>query len=296
MKILLTGATGMLGRDIRSELGDRHEIIALSLCGGEDTEVVDIRDELEVFKIITKHTPELIIHTAAVTDVDFCENDPGYAHEVNTVGTRNIVWSISESEHDITLIHISTDYVFDGEKDTPYTEEGTPSPLNIYGMSKLSAERYVSYFMEKYFILRTGLLYGEGEDNFVKNLFNKLKNNEEISLIKDQVLSPTSTSMFAEAVGMLLEKIVKIPEKDKAYFGIYNLVNSGKVSRYQIATKVSEYLGVSLGSIKNLSENDLSKLAPRPKYTALSMQKFQDFTETNIKNWEESLNQYLSIL
>ncbi len=289
MKVILTGASGMLGRAIRNELMGKHEIIELSLSGNEETIKCDLRDEIKVSEIITEHQPELVIHTAAVTDVDFCESHPRYAHEVNAAGTRNIVWSISELKRNIIFIQISTDYVFNGEKKSPYTEDDTPHPLNVYGMSKLSAEHDVSYFIEKYFILRTGLLYGEG-DNFVKNLFDKFKDNKEVFLFREQILSPTSTSDFAKAVSVFMDKIIELPKGNHVHFGIYNLVNSGEASRYQLAAKIAGYLGVSADKIKALSRD---KLAPRPKYCALSVRKFQEFTGIDINSWEEALSRYL---
>jgi len=292
MKILLTGASGMLGRVIQNELMDKHEIIGLSLSGNGKTIKCDLRNEIKVSQVITEYQPELIIHTAAVTDVDFCERNPLYAHEVNAIGTRNIVWNVSKLKRDTVFIQISTDYVFDGKKKAPYTEEDTPHPLNVYGISKLSAEHDAAYFIEKYFILRTGLLYGEG-DNFVKNLFDKLKNNEEVFLFREQVLSPTSTADFAKAVDIFIDKIIGLSKGDNVHFGIYNLANSGEVSRYQIAAKIAGYLRVSADKIKDLNRNEL---APRPKYCALSIRKFQEFTGININSWEEALNRYLKKL
>jgi len=289
MKVLLTGASGMLGKAIRGELMNKHEIIPLSLSGNEGTIKCDLRDDVRISQIMAEYQPELIIHTAAVTDVDFCESHPQYAHAVNAVGTRNIAWSALESGSKVIFIQISTDYVFNGEKCSPYTEDDTPCPLNIYGMSKLSAEHDVSYFIEKYFILRTGLLYGGEGNNFVRNLFDRLKNNEEVFLFREQILSPTSIFDFAKAVNVFMDKIVKLSEEDSTHFGIYNLANSGEVSRYQLAAEIAGYLGISANRIKSLNQD---KLAPRPKYCALSVQKFQEFTGIKINRWEEALNQY----
>ncbi len=304
MKVLLSGSTGLLGKYIMQELNNVCDIVAASLCGGEGSRSCDIRDESKVEDFVTKESPDIIIHTAAVTDVDLCESDFKLAHDVNAIGTRNLAWSAAKSK--ALFIYISTDYVFNGEKKVPYTEEDTPCPINVYGVSKLGGEKYVDYFTDKYYILRTSLIFGEDEDNFVYKVAQKLKSGSIISVAGDQIISPTCAYSFAQALRKIIDPAVagldkkskslnKISQKMLPY-GVYNIVNKGFCSRYDIALKVAKYFSLNVKNIEIKNLSDLPYKAPRPKYCVLSPQKFQNLSQHQLKSWEEALGEYLSKL
>ncbi len=289
MKVLLTGATGLLGQAIWKFLDEEYEIIPVSLSGKNNTISCDLRDENQVAELINHYRPELIIHSAAITDVDFCEREPKLAHDVNTIGTRNLSWYGSKIHS--AFIYISTDYVFDGEKNLPYTEEDEPQPINVYGISKLGGERYVSYFMEEYFIFRTSFLFGEYKDNFITMCIQKLAAKEKVTVANDQIISPTYVDDFAWALKTFLKK-VRIPQTDSIY-GIYHLVNQGNCSRYDLAMEVARILNYDTNSVVGVSLNQIPQDAKRPLFSALNCDKFQKFTCLPMPAWEQALNKFL---
>lgn len=293
MRILLTGATGLLGRSIWEELKDSYQILPTSLSGRDGTIKCDLRDEESVSKVLNDFHPDLIIHTAAVTDVDLCEEDPKFAHEVNTIGTRNIVWYASQLHS--AFIYISTDYVFDGEKRSPYEEDDDPCPINVYGVSKLGGEKYVSYFMEEYFILRTSLLYGPDKGNFVQFVAERLKEGKEVLAAVDQIVSPTYTKDFAKALKGFLKEIVKIPQ-DYPHYGIYHIVNEGKCTRLELVQEIARILDADRKLIKAVRLDEIRGKARRPNYCALSCKRFEEFTGYRMRDWKQALSGYLSSL
>lgn len=290
MKILLTGATGLLGQAIWKFLKDEYEIIPISLSGRNNTISCDLRDENQVAELINNYHPELIIHTAAVTDVDLCEREPKLAHDVNTIATRNLTWYSSRIHS--AFIYVSSDYVFDGEKTTPYVEDDEPQPINVYGISKLGGEKYVSYFMEEYFIFRTSLLFGEYRENFITRCVQKLAKKEKVIVAKDQIISPTYVDDFAQALRAFLKK-ARIPQNELRY-GIYHLVNRGKCSRYELAVEVARILNCDTNLVVGVSLDQIPKDAERPLFSALSCDKFQEFTEIVMPDWKQALNKFLS--
>ncbi len=290
MKVLLTGATGLLGQALWKFLDEEYEIIPVSLSGRNNTISCDLRDENQVAELINRYYPELIIHSAAITDVDLCEREPKLAHDVNTIATRNLTWYGSRIHS--AFIYISTDYVFDGEKNTPYIEEDEPQPINVYGISKLGGERYVTYFMEEYFIFRTSFLFGEYKDNFITRCIQKLAAKEKIIVANNQIISPTFVDDFAWALKTFLKK-VRTAQSDSIY-GIYHLVNQGNCSRYELAMEVARILNYDTNLVVGVSLNQISKDAERPLFSALNCDKFQKFTHVTIPDWKQALNKFLS--
>lgn len=184
MKILVTGANGQLGRALQKVL--INEEIELLLT---DTKEMDITDANSVKKVFNKFEPEIVINCAAFTNVDKCETEEELAFKINAEGPRNLVKMCLE--YDACLVHISTDYVFDGEKSEPYDEEDIPNPQSVYGKSKLLAEQIILENMSKYFIIRTAWMFGDGE-NFVRKVVQNAKNKNEVTVVDDQFGSPTS--------------------------------------------------------------------------------------------------------
>jgi len=292
MKTLLTGATGLLGQAIWKVFKDEYEIVPVSLSGGKDTIRCDLVQEEEVARLIDKYHPSLVIHTAAITDVDLCEREPAFAHQVNTIATRNLTWYSSQIHS--AFIYISTDYVFDGEKRSLYVEEDCPQPVNVYGISKLGGENYVSYFMEEYFIFRTSFLFGRYKQNFVTSCVERLISGEELVVAHDQIITPTYVDDFAQALKEFLKKVRTLPQRGETVYGIYHLVNQGKCSRYELVVEIARILGVDKDVITGVNLDQISKDAERPLFSALSPHKFQKFTGFIIRDWKEALKEFLS--
>ena len=186
MKILITGAYGMLGSDLRDVLSS-HDVIA---AGSKD---LDITDREKVLEFVKENFPDIVINAAAYTAVDDCETNFDEAYQVNAIGPRNL--AIACREIDSPLVHISTDYVFDGSKKTPLVEDDPIGPKSAYGKTKLEGEKFIEEILDKYFILRTAWLYGLNGPNFVKTMLALTESYDEVTVVYDQVGSPTYTKV-----------------------------------------------------------------------------------------------------
>ena len=277
MKILITGAYGMLGSDLRETLKD-HELL---ITGSKD---LDITDENKVMNYILEKSPEIVINAAAYTAVDNCETDYENAYSVNAIGPKNLAKACNKIN--IPLIHISTDYVFDGNKRTPLTEEDNLGPKTVYGKTKLEGEKLVQENAKKYFILRTAWLYGIHGKNFVQTMLNLSKKNSELKVVNDQIGSPTYSKDLAIAIGELLNS-------DK--YGIYHVTNKGEISWYDFSKKIFELSNIKV-NVKPVSTEEFPRPAPRPHYSVLSNQKWVKAGFTPMRNYDEALKDYLSLL
>ena len=190
-KILVTGCNGQLGRAINQEYGNEAEFINTDVQAGDGAIALDITKVEDVLALVRETKPDVIINCAAHTAVDLCEQQWDSAYRINAIGPRNL--SIAASEVDAKLIHVSTDYVFDGNGSRPYTEFDAPGPNSAYGKTKLEGENFVKAFAGKYFILRTAWLYGDGK-NFVKTMLRLSESHDKVTVVDDQVGCPTSAS------------------------------------------------------------------------------------------------------
>ncbi|MDP8253852.1 MAG: NAD(P)-dependent oxidoreductase [Candidatus Kaelpia aquatica] len=290
MKVLLTGASGLLGGYLVSELKDDYELVLIS----HQKEVLgvdcDITDESAVERIFDSHSPEIVIHAAAISDVDFCHNNPGIAHSVNAIGTLNLAYHSSKS--DATFVYISTDYVFNGDKHSPYTEEDEPHPETIYGETKYAGEHFVSYFSEKYYTLRTGLLYGDNNDP-LRDICSRLKSSLGVDVADNQFISPTYALDFARCLKEFLSKVMVGEGGSGIAYGIYHLANKGELSRYELALKVAEICNLESIFIKPFKLSEISITVKRPEYSVLSVDKFERATGLEVRPCVEALVEYL---
>ena len=276
MKILITGANGLLGHELSSVLKD-HSLILLSHSQ------LDISDIDSVNKKIDSTSPDIIINSAAYTQVDNCETNYDLAFKSNAIGPKNL--AIKCKQLDIPLIHISTDYVFEGnENKSPLVEDDKLGPKTIYGKTKLEGEKFVKENCDKYFILRTAWLYGEGK-NFVKTMLNLSEKNKELKVVNDQIGSPTYAKDLANAIKEIIEK-----KSDK--YGIYHVTNKGEVSWYEFAKKIFEFNKIEIKVIPVTSE-EFPRPALRPHYSVLSNQKWINSGFTPMRNYEIALKEYL---
>lgn len=287
MKILITGITGLLGSEIASTLGDKHEIIGITkenALGGFETLKLDICNYESVYKTVTRLNPELVIHTAAMSNVDACESDPDQAFRINAIGTRNL--ALACQRFDAALMYISTDYVFSGEgaPEGGYAEFSAASPQGVYARSKLYGELYVQQLLSKFFIIRTAWLFGGRRDNFVSHAAASLRDGKEIKAASDMISSPTYVKDLAAAVTKLV---------DQPVYGIYHLTNSGFGSRYEIVTAISKMLGFPSTKIRKFTREELKLKAPRPRFSGLNNYVWKMNGWPALRPWQEAVSDFL---
>jgi len=291
--VLITGSSGMLGSDLVKELTGKYEILGMDLADRSRLESssflkADITKQEEVSRIITNTRPGIVVHTAAWTDVDGCELDSKKAYSVNAAGTENVAMACSKAG--AAMIYISTDFVFDGKKGSPYKEEDRPNPLSVYADSKFKGEEAVKRLLKKYFILRTSWLYGPNGNNFVDTIIAKAKENERLKVVDDQVGSPTYTADLAVAIRTFIDIISSASAKVTP--GIYHVSNSGSVSWYEYANMILSIAGIS-AKVDPISSDELGRAAKRPAMSVLDCSKFTALTGLNMRSWDSALRDYL---
>lgn len=275
MRILVTGAKGMLGTDLCSELSDKHQVT------GIDIQDVDLASADATEKLIS-YDPEFIVHCAAMANVDGCERDPDKAHAVNGLGTRNAALSCKRAG--IPMLYISTDFVFDGRKREPYLEEDPPNPLGHYGRSKLEGEKHVRELLKDFYIVRTSWLYGKHGKNFVNTILNRAGETGSVKVVKDQEGSPTYARDLCRALALLITS---------QKFGTYHLSNSGTCSWFQFAKRAVELSGIKAEVVPILS-SDYPSPTQRPAYSVLGNFRWQKVFGQVLRPWEEGLEEYLT--
>lgn len=279
-KVFLIGADGMLGGELRERLEKKYEVV------GTTIETLDICDKQAVLNKAKEINPYFIINCAAFTNVDACEVKEELAMSVNGTALENI--AEAAKQENATLIHVSTDYVFAGNKpiDEVYTEDMTPNPVSAYGRTKLVGEENAKK-AEKYYILRTAWLYGLGGKNFVKTMLNLSKDRDEISVVDDQHGSPTSTTTLCEIIEQIMEK-------EPAY-GVYHSTNEGFTTWYDFTVKIMELAGRKT-KVHPVTSEEYKEMNPassdRPKNSMLSKEKLKSAGIVPSK-WEDALANYL---
>jgi dTDP-4-dehydrorhamnose reductase len=276
VRILVTGAAGLVGGGVVRLAARKHEVL------GCDQPRLDVRNPDEVSRVFQEFRPEAVLHCAAYTDVDGAERAPEKAREVNVSGAR--VVAERAREVGALVLYVSTDYVFDGDATAPYREEDPPRPLSSYGKSKLEGERAVAETCpESHVILRTGWLYGPGK-GFVDWARERLRRGEELPLVEDQTGSPTSAEEFAAAMLTLVEG---------EHRGLFHFVNPGEASWLTLGKAIADELALSPRGIRAIGAAELDRPAPRPRYSALSVERFERSTGRTVTGWREALRQYL---
>ena len=276
MRILITGASGLVGGIAARLAGPSHEVLA---C---DRTRLDVLRREDVARTLREFSPEAVLHCAAYTDVDGAERAPEKALEVNSTGARVVAGCAREVG--ALVLYVSTDYVFDGNAGVPYREEDPPRPLSSYGRSKLAGERAVAEVCPgDHVIVRTGWLYGPGK-GFADWARSRLVRGEELPLVEDQKGSPTSARELASAMLTLVEG---------KHRGLFHFVNKGETSWLELGTAVAEELALSPSPIRAIQRADLNRPAPRPRYSALSVERFERATGRTVTGWREALHQYL---
>lgn len=279
-KVLLIGADGMLGGELRERLEKKYEVTGTTL------QTLDITDREAVLAKAKKVKPYYIINCAAYTNVDGCEVNYDLANKVNGLAVANI--AEAAKENDSTFIHISTDYVFDGKLDIEkiYTEDMESNPISAYGKTKLVGEQNAAK-AEKYYILRTAWLYGIGGKNFVKTMLKLSETHDELKVVCDQHGSPTSTTTLCEIIEQIMEK-------EPAY-GVYHSTNEGFTTWYDFTVKIMELAGRKT-KVHPVTSEEYKQMNPassdRPKNSMLSKEKLKNAGIVPSK-WEDALANYL---
>lgn len=280
MKVALIGANGQLGSDF-STIQHNWDLVGLTHRDIEITGFDSVSERLGSLR------PDVVINTAAFGNVPKCEDEPLNAFAVNGVGVRNLAaWCAG---HNSVLVHISTDYVFDGLKKQPYIESDVPNPLNTYGLTKLAGEYYIKARMEKYFIVRSTGLYGKnpcrakGGDNFVKIALRLAKENKEVRMRGSEVCTPTYTKHLAKQIVALIASNA---------FGLYHATNEGQCSWFEFAQAVYEYCRIKTPLIKDTTSEQAPKVK-RPPYSVLENHRLKELGINNMPHWRDALREYL---
>lgn len=269
MKVLVTGANGMLGQDLCPILEDVGAFVIET-----DADTLDITNAKMVENVLTDIHPDMVVHCAAYTNVDKAEEDLKTAELINVTGTENIAESCAKLG--ITLVYISTDYVFDGTKTEPYTPEDRANPINNYGMTKYEGEEVVRSLCEKYYIARTSWLYGHHGKNFVETMIG-LADRKEIKVVDDQIGCPTWTVELANGIIKLLSKP----------YGTYHVCGSGHATWYEFAKEIFAQSGLNV-NLKPCSTDEFPRPAKRPKYSIM-------VNDGICRNWQAALKDYLEL-
>ena len=278
MKILITGSNGMLGHDLSRVLKLKHELILTT------SETLDITDENQVMDVITDEKPDIVINSAAYTDVDGCEQNQDLAFSVNGVGPKNLAKACNKVG--CTLVHVSTDYVFNGVNDRPWVEDDKTGPISVYGESKLKGEEGIIETFDKYFIIRTAWLYGVNGGNFPKTMLELAKNNSQITVVYDEVGCPTYTLDLAEAIEQLIET---------DYYGIYHITNSDICSWCEFARYIFKIANVDVEVIP-VTASQFNRPAPRPCYSVLKNKKWVDNGFKPLRSYKDAIKDYIELI
>ncbi|MEK8179017.1 dTDP-4-dehydrorhamnose reductase [Flavobacterium buctense] len=281
MVVLVTGSAGQLGQSLQFIAPNYPEIQFLFYTSKE----LDITNLGQCKLIFSKHQPDFCINAAAYTAVDKAESEPEKAHLINVIGAKNLAEVCKELQ--TVLLHISTDFVFDGEKKVPYTETDLPNPTGIYGQTKLEGEKAIQNTWEKHFIIRTSWVYSPFGNNFMKTMLRLASERDSISVVNDQIGTPTNAVDLATALIQIILTDNRQPTKN---YGIYNFSNEGQCSWYDFAQKIFEVNGISI-NLQPIATSGFPTPAKRPEFSVLDKTKIKNTFGLEINNWKGSLQE-----
>jgi dTDP-4-dehydrorhamnose reductase len=275
-KVLITGANGQLGKELVELFTEKgFEVYGF----GRDK--MDITNQAQVQEVISTLKPDIVLHSAAHTQVDLAESEPEQAFSINAYGTRNV--AVAAEAVGAKLVYVSTDYVFDGTTDKPYNEFSPTSPLGVYGKSKLAGEQFVRDLHSKFFIVRTSWVYGKYGANFVKTMLKLGEERKELSVVADQIGCPTYTLDLANAI---LELV------DSEKYGIYHISNSGSCSWYELAKEIFKEAKMEIKVIP-CTTADFPRPAARPAYSVLEHMSIELNQFSSIRSWRKGLSAFI---
>lgn len=288
MKLLITGGKGQLGCQLKSiierngsNIGKLCEEYKDVECKFIDYDELDITNSFEVISYVDSFRPDVIINCAAYTNVDGCENDKDIAFRVNAIGPKNL--AIACEKFGIKLLHVSTDYVFNGKGTVPFKEYDIPQPVSVYGKTKLLGEQYVRDNCKRNFIVRTAWLYGEWGKNFVYTIMKAAKEKGHLDVVDDQRGNPT----YAEDLAHHILKIILTDE-----YGIYHCTGTGECSWYDFACKIVEYSGIEC-TVTPTTSDKINRTAKRPAYSSLDNMMLRCTIGDEMRQWQDALQSFI---
>jgi len=282
MRILVTGGNGMLGNDLCRLFSTKHDVVVT------DIDTLDVRDRGLVLRIFKDVKPDIVVHLAALTDVDYCEQHPDEAFRTNTIGTQNV--ALATQVTDAVMIYLSTISVFDGSKAEPYTEFDTPNPQSQYSKSKYHGELIVQRLLRRYYVVRAGWMFGgaQKDKKFVAKIISLARERAELKVVKDKFGSPTYTADISKAILNLIETNA---------FGNYHLVNTGEpASRYEIALEILIYAGIGSCRIIPVCSAEFPLPAPRPRMEAARNYCADLMGLPPMRDWRAALKEYIGLI
>jgi dTDP-4-dehydrorhamnose reductase len=284
MKIVVVGGNGQLGTDVVRAFAENGDD-----AKGLTHEDIELADLDSVAKCVRELRPDLIVNTAAMHHVETCEREPEKSFAVNALGTRNLAMVARDAQ--ATLMHVSTDYVFDGSKQAPYVEEDAPLPLNVYGCSKLAGEHFVRTLAPKHFVLRTSAIYGKqpcrakGGLNFVELMLKLARERGEVRVVDSEFVTPTPTSQLAQ-------QIVALSRCES--YGLYHATAEGSCSWFEFAKEIFAVTGTPV-KLTPAKAGDFPVRVPRPNYSVLENQALKSGGLNIFEPWQSGLRDYLGI-
>lgn len=274
-KIIITGCNGQLGRALNQEL-DQNEYQLVNT----DVEQLDISNIDQVLALVEEERPYAIINCAAHTAVDACETQEDLAYRINAIGPRNL--AIAATKYDAKLVHISTDYIFPGDKEGAYTEFDAPGPKSAYGRTKYAGEVFVKDFAKNYFIIRTAWLYGDGK-NFVKTMLRLSETNQKVSVVCDQFGSPTSAKELAKFIAYLL------PSQN---YGLFHGTCEGSCNWAEFAEEIFRLAGKDV-KVEHITTEEFGAAAQRPANSILENKMMKLTTDYSFAHWKDAIAEYM---
>lgn len=277
--LIITGCNGQLGRALNKQLASQSEYELINT----DVAELDITNIDQCLELVCSTKPYAVINCAAHTGVDACETDRDNAYRINAIGPRNL--SIAAAKMDAKMIHISTDYVFDGFGDKPLIEFDRTNPQGMYGITKLAGENFVKDFAKNYFIIRTAWLYGDG-NNFVKTMLRLSESNDKVRVVGDQYGTPTSADELAKAICHLL------PTEN---YGIFHGTCEGSCNWAEFAEEIFRLAGKNT-KVEKITTEEFGAPAPRPAYSVLENYMFKLTTDFAFADWHDAIADYIKTL
>ena len=279
-KIIVTGCNGQLGRAVNDYYKNSTEYELVNTDTAEGFDNLDITDLEALDTFFDKVRPYAVINCAAFTNVDACETKEDIAFKVNAIGPRNL--AIVSEKYGAKLVHISTDYVFEGNEPSPRKETDPTGPIGAYGRTKLAGENFVKAFSNHYFIIRTAWLYGDGK-NFVRTMLGAAKTRDEVSVVSDQIGSPTSAKELAKAIGVL------VPTEN---YGTFHGTCEGVCSWAEFTEEIYRLAGVKT-RVKHITSDQYPSPTKRPAYSVLDNYMFRQTTDFEFADWKDAIREYL---
>lgn len=279
MVVLVTGANGQLGQSLQF-IALNYPEIQFVFC---DSSKLDITNLNNIKQLFEQFKADFCINTAAYTAVDKAESEPEKAHLINVDGAKNLAKVCKK--FDTVLLHISTDFVFEGTKNTPYSEEEITNPTGVYGQTKLDGEKAIQEIWHKHFIIRTSWVYSQFGNNFMKTMLRLASEREKLSVVNDQIGTPTNAADLAEVLVKIMTEHSKL---NTEHFGIYHFSNEGQCSWYDFAKKIFELSNITI-NLEPIPTTSFPTPAKRPSYSVLNKSKIKSVFGVEVLSWEESL-------